>query len=107
MPVLKRYFPAESVPLEVASHLDIILYSKEQIQKTNLAMKIVDPNDDIDYEWRVVFIKPQNTDYETPMDPITMMRNALGNEEGGSGYPLDRKKYLECVEFWSKNAEIK
>jgi len=24
------------------------------------------------------------------MDPITMMRNALGKAEGGSGVPLDR-----------------
>jgi hypothetical protein len=24
------------------------------------------------------------------MQPITMMRNALGREEGGSGVPLDR-----------------
>lgn len=36
-----------------------------------------------------------------------MMRNALGKEEGGSGVPLDRKKYLESIEFWSKNATIK
>jgi hypothetical protein len=27
---------------------------------------------------------------ETPMEPITMMRNALGKTEGGSGVPLDR-----------------
>lgn len=31
------------------------------------------------------------------MDPITMMRNALGVEEGGSGVKLSRDKYLESV----------
>lgn len=41
------------------------------------------------------------------MDPITMMRNALGKEEGGSGVPLDRTKYLQSIDFWSKNALIK
>ncbi|EAR91276.1 flagellar associated protein (macronuclear) [Tetrahymena thermophila SB210] len=107
LPVLRRYFPVGSVPQEVASHLDIILYSKEQIQLENAAMGNVDPNKDIDYHWGVVSVKPQNLDYEIPMDPITMMRNALGKEEGGSGVPLDRKKYLESVEFWSKNAIIK
>ena len=40
------------------------------------------------------------------MDPITMMRNALGAEEGGSGVKLDRQKYKESVDFWSKNAII-
>ena len=41
------------------------------------------------------------------MNPITMMRNSLGKEEGGSGVPLDRVKYMESVDFWSKNALIK
>jgi len=40
------------------------------------------------------------------MDPITMMRNSLGKSEGGSGVILDRKKYIESVLFWSKNAVI-
>jgi hypothetical protein len=41
---------------------------------------------------------------ETPMAPITMMRNALGVEEGGSGVALDRGAYLRSVEFWSTHA---
>lgn len=41
------------------------------------------------------------------MDPITMFRNALGKEEGGSGIPLDKKKYLESVEFWTNHAFTK
>jgi hypothetical protein len=41
---------------------------------------------------------------ETPMAPVTMMRNALGVEEGGSGVPLDREAYRRSVEFWSAHA---
>jgi Protein of unknown function (DUF3228) len=41
------------------------------------------------------------------MQPITMMRNALGKEEGGSGVSLDRSKYLESVKFWTGNVLIK
>lgn len=41
------------------------------------------------------------------MDPITMMRNALGKAEGGSGVPLDREKYLESVKYWEKKAMVK
>ena len=40
------------------------------------------------------------------MDPITMMRNALGKEEGGSGVPLDRKEYDKAVDYWSKHVSI-
>ncbi|WP_313276363.1 DUF3228 family protein, partial [Stenotrophomonas sp.] len=39
-----------------------------------------------------------------PMAPITMMRNALGVEEGGSGVPIDRAAYQRAVEFWQANA---
>lgn len=52
-------------------------------------------------------IKPQDQQEENPMDPITMFRNALGKEEGGSGIPLDREKYLQSVEFWTHHALIK
>jgi Protein of unknown function (DUF3228) len=41
------------------------------------------------------------------MDPITMMRNALGIEHGGSGVALEREKYLLSVKFWSENARIR
>lgn len=41
------------------------------------------------------------------MQPITMMRNALGKEYGGSGIPLDEKKYKQSVVFWSEHILIK
>jgi hypothetical protein len=40
-------------------------------------------------------------------NPILNTRNALGVEEGGSGIPLNRKKYKESVEFWMENVAIK
>ena len=60
-------------------------------------MKNIDPNKDIEYEYGIVSIKPQMIPEEIPMEPITMMRNALGREEGGSGVPLDKNKYLKSV----------
>lgn len=45
----------------------------------------VDPNKDIEYDFGIVSVKPTDFNYETPMDPITIMRNALGKEHGGSG----------------------
>jgi hypothetical protein len=41
------------------------------------------------------------------MQPITMMRNALGRDQGGSGVPLEIEKYKESVAFWSKYVSIK
>lgn len=40
------------------------------------------------------------------MQPITMMRNTMV-EEGGSGVPLEREKYIASVEFWAGHALIK
>ena len=67
----------------------------------------IDPNKEIDYDYGVVSIKPQSVNFEIPMDPITMLRNALGKEHGGSGVALDREKYLKSVEFWSQHAHVK
>jgi hypothetical protein len=41
---------------------------------------------------------------ETPLAPITIMRNALGVAEGGSGVSLDRDAYRRSVEFWNAHA---
>ena len=102
-----RYFSANDVQSPIAEYLDIILYSKEQIQKENEAMGSKDPNANIEYEWAIIYVKPQMGDQEIPMDPITMMRNTLGKEHGGSGVDLDKDKYMESVNFWSQHALIK
>ena len=52
-----------------------------------------DPNAHIDYDYGIISVKRQDVDFETPMAPITMMRNALGKEYGGSGVELDFDKY--------------
>lgn len=57
--------------------------------------------------WGIISVKAQDVDHEVPMQPITMMRNALGKEEGGSGVPLDREKYAESVAFWRDHAPVK
>ena len=109
LPVLRRFIPLEKVKdnLKPAKFLDIILYSKEQIQKENEAMNNVDPHSEVDYEYGIISVKPQDCDYELSMDPITMMRNALGVEHGGSGVALDRNKYMQSVSFWNENVLLK
>lgn len=105
LPVLLRYISRDRLAAPVkATFLDIILYSREQITKENEAMGMTPPNTDA--PWGIISVKGQLCNYETPMQPITMMRNALGREHGGSGVPLDREKYLESVEFWTKHVSI-
>ena len=40
------------------------------------------------------------------MAPITMMRNALGKDQGGSGVSLERKKYRESVKYWMCHSSV-
>lgn len=102
---LVRWFPSHSVTPKVAEYLDIILYSREQIRKENAAMGKTN-EDHEDAPWGIVSIKAQDVDHELPMKPITMMRNALGKEEGGSGVPIDREAYLKSVEYWKQHAIV-
>jgi len=102
--VLSRWFPAEAMGVPVvAPYLDVILYSREQIRNENAAMGKLTESD---APWGVVSVKAQDVPHELPMQPITMMRNALGEKEGGSGVPLDVAKYQESVDYWRAHAPI-
>ena len=93
LPVLVRWF--EGVEPPVAKYLVPILYSADQLAKEGAP---------IDGYWGIVGCLYTMTPEEIPMAPITMMRNALGVEEGGSGVPLDREAYRRSVDFWERHA---
>jgi hypothetical protein len=93
LPVLVRWF--EGVEPPVADYLVVILYSRGQLAKEGTS---------IDAEWGIVGCMYTSEPREIPMAPITMLRNALGVAEGGSGVPLDREAYGRAVEFWSRHA---
>ena len=93
LPVLVRWF--EGVESPVANYLVVILYDREQLAKEG---------ESIDADWGIVGCLYTMEPEEIPMAPITMMRNALGVEEGGSGVPLDREAYRRAVAFWENNA---
>ena len=131
LPVLTRFFPQDllvkstsnhnnsgdcnnedAFVLPTAKYLDLILYSREQINIENAAQKQnqVSPSESVanpeTAPWGIVSIKAQDVDHELPMTPITAMRNALGVEEGGSGIPLDRDQYMEAYNYWNTHAII-
>jgi hypothetical protein len=93
LPVLVRWF--EGVQPPVADYLVVILYDRAQLAREGTA---------IDADWGVVGCLYTAEPEEIPMAPITMLRNALGVEEGGSGVPLDRAAYARGVAFWSRHA---
>eukprot|EP00914_Ancora_sagittata_P013831 GHVO01027157.1.p1 GENE.GHVO01027157.1~~GHVO01027157.1.p1 ORF type:complete len:203 (+),score=33.03 GHVO01027157.1:54-662(+) len=109
LPVLCRWFPRSQVGhmLKPASYLDLILYSKEQVTKERNAMNGTDnlPTDD-QPDYYIIAIKAQDTQTELPMSPITVMRNAIISE-GGSGVPIERKKYMEAVHYWQQHCEVR
>ena len=89
--------------LLAARYLGLILYSRAQIRKENAAMG---EDSGSDAPWGIVSVKAQDVASELPMQPITMMRNALGADEGGSGVPLDADKYRESVAYWAAHAPL-
>lgn len=95
--------------IPVADYLMIILYSKEQIDSENLEYWKKNGGDKptLFYgDYGIVSINAQMVDFEEPMNPITMMRNALGEADGGSGAPMNDGAYDKSIEFWSKNAIV-
>jgi hypothetical protein len=102
LPVLTRWF--EDIVPGTAAYLDIILYSQKQLAKE---AKSSGNSDTINSDWGVVAINAETARSETPMDPNTILRNALGKSQGGSGVPLDNDKYAESVKFWTEHARVK
>jgi hypothetical protein len=93
LPVLVRWFEGLEPP--VAAYLIVILYDRAQLAKEGTV---------VDADWGVVGCMYTAEPVETPMAPITMLRNALGVDEGGSGVPIDREAYRRSVEFWRTHA---
>lgn len=93
LPVLVRWF--EDISASKAMYLLPILYHRTQLEKEGSP---------ISEEWGVVGCLYTAEPEEIPMSPITMMRNALGVEEGGSGVALDRDRYQRSVDFWQRHA---
>ena len=91
-----------------ANYIVLVLYSKEQLQKE---FKPKEEGQEFYFddsvEWGIVSIMGTMEPKPDPLVPITIMRNALGVEEGGNGETLNRKVYNESVEFWSKYILVK
>ena len=93
---------------QTAEYIVFVLYSKEQLEKEfkpKLETDVFYFDDSV--EWGIVAIMGTLEPKPDPLIPITIMRNALGIDEGGNGEKLNREVYNESVEFWSKYILIK
>jgi len=111
LPVMSRWFELP-VSAPKADYLIVVVYSREQLEKEFKGQSLDDVFDEKfemapDDAWGVVAILGQTHAGEEPMAPITMMRNALGISQGGSGVDLNKEKYLASVEFWNNHAIVK
>lgn len=106
LPVLTRWFELP-IPQQIANWLVLVLYSKEQIEKESKGKNDSTEMFGFDADYGIVCILGQDKPYPEPMEPITMMRNALGILEGGSGVSLNRKEYQASVNFWQNRAKVK
>ena len=93
LPVLVRWFEGLEPP--VAAYLVPILYDRAQLAKEGTPIVA---------DWGIVGCLYTMAPEEIPMVPITMLRNALGVDEGGSGVPIDRGAYARAVDFWARHA---
>lgn len=108
LPVLSRWFEVPNQFVPTADYLVVVLYDRDQLLKEHNSKNQTEPFELEDGTmWGVVAILGQMHDEEEPLNPITMMRNSLGKEEGGSGVPIDREEYEQSVEFWTNNAIVR
>jgi hypothetical protein len=99
LPVLTRWL--EGVEASLAKYLDIVLYSREHLLTEGIELPL-------GARWGIVSINAELAHkVETPINPVTQLRNALGKKQGGSGHPLDEKEYQKAVAFWDKWAVVK
>jgi hypothetical protein len=115
MPVLVEY---ASIPwkLKKADYLMIILYSREQMiqEAINKNGGLSCKEEEVENikarhkeNWYVVSIIPTLEPQEPPLPPITIWRNSLGTQHGGSGVDIDLKKYNQSVQFWTQHIKVK
>jgi len=96
IPILCRYFKGmeKGTPINI----EAVVYLRSQLE--------AEDEECLGVKGDLVVVLANRYSNEGLMDPNTMIRNHLGPEFGGSGHPLDRKDYLQSVEFWNTHALV-
>jgi len=97
LPYLSRFFKDVST-LPMASHLHVIMYSREQLEKEGAS------NTGSDFD--IISVQAEMGTDLAPMTPSTMIRNHMGHAFGGNGEELNTRAYKDSASFWSRHAMI-
>ena len=98
LPYLTRWFPREHVTVPEAEWLDLVCYSRAQLEEEGMP---------IEADWGIVSINSEPLPQESPPTPATLLRNAQGKEYGGNGQPIDRERFLAAVAHWTRYAIVR
>lgn len=77
-----------------AKYVDIVLYRYDVLEEDNDRSQ--------DSYWEIISINA-SLHKNTPMHPITMMRNEL-HLAGGTQASYSKEEYIEAIRFWSSHA---
>jgi len=114
LPVMSRW--AELPPgfaQPTAAYVVCVLYTREQLSAEFYKKIATDEQDGTPFylpdsvKYGIVAIMGTMEPDADPLIPVTMMRNALGMEEGGNGVELNRESYMKSVQFWETHVMIK
>lgn len=94
-----KYFESKDVKGLPAHHVDLILYTREQLEKEG------EKNTGSDYD--LISVNAEISEKGAPISPETMRRNVEGPKAGGSGYQHTEEEISESEKFWDQHALIK
>lgn len=94
-----RFFESKDVKGIPSHHVDIILYTKEQLDKEG------EKNTGSDFD--IISINAEISEKGAPIAPVTMRRNIKGPASGGSGHQHTEEEIGESEKFWEQHALIK
>lgn len=94
-----QYFDAKDVKGISSHHINLILYTREQLEKEK------EKHTGADYD--LISVNAEISEKGAPITPETMRRNIKGPEYGGSGYQHTQKEISQSEKFWNDHALIK
>ncbi len=93
------FFESKDVKGIPSHHVDLILYTREQLEKEK------EKHTGSDYD--LISVNAEISEKGAPITPETMRRNIKGPDSGGSGHQHTKKEIAHSEDFWKDHALIK
>lgn len=93
------YFLSKDVKGLPSHHVDLILYTAEQLEKEK------EKHTNADYD--LISVNAEMGTKAVPISPETMKRNIKGPDSGGSGFQHTKQEISQSEKFWENHAFIR